>query len=50
MLLSKFPDKFSLDFAENKKIVGELIEIESKKVIAQIAGKVTRLKKLQQTQ
>ena len=44
VLLKKYPDKFSTDFGENKTSVGELADIESKKVKDQIAGHITKIK------
>lgn len=42
-LIEKFPEKFSQDFEENKKILAEVAEISSKKMRNQIAGYVTSL-------
>ena len=42
-LFAQHKDKFTTDFAENKKVVGGLIETESKKIINVIAGYITRL-------
>jgi len=44
VLLEKYPDRFSTDFGENKISVGELADIESKKVKDQIAGHITKIK------
>ncbi len=45
-LLSMYPDRFTDDFEENKKIVSELIEVQSKKLRNQIAGYITHLVKI----
>lgn len=45
-LMEKYPDKFTEDFGENKKIVNEVLVVESKKIKDQVAGYITRLKKL----
>ena len=42
-LVEKFPDKFTQDYAENKKVLDELAEITSKKLKNRIAGYVTSL-------
>lgn len=42
-LIKKYPDKFTEDFGENKKIVEELAEVPSKKLRNIIAGYITRL-------
>ncbi len=42
-LIEKFPDKFAQDYEENKKIIGEVAEINSKKLRNQIAGYITSL-------
>lgn len=42
-LVSRFPDRFTADFEENKKIVETLIETSSSKLRNRIAGYVTRL-------
>jgi len=44
--MEKYPDKFTEDFEENKKIVNEVLVVESKKIKDQVAGYITRLKKL----
>ncbi len=43
-LLSKFPDKFSASFEENKITMKGLISVESKKIRNSIAGYITRIK------
>ena len=42
-LVSLYKDKFTTEFELNKKIVGELAEVRSKKLRNVIAGYVTRL-------
>lgn len=37
-LLQKFPDRFGIEFEENKKIVMELAKINSKQLRNQVAG------------
>ncbi|AEA47931.1 30S ribosomal protein S17e [Archaeoglobus veneficus] len=41
-LLRKYPDKFTGDFDENKKLVAELTNITSKGVRNRVAGYITR--------
>ena len=42
-MVEKFPDKFNQDFADNKKVLEELAEINSKKLKNRIAGYITSL-------
>lgn len=42
ILMEKYPDAFSSDFEQNKDLVTELTNIESKGVRNRIAGYVTR--------
>jgi len=42
-LLKKYPDKFTTDFEENKKVMASLAEIPSTKLKNTIAGYITRL-------
>ena len=42
-LLQKYPDKFSDDFKDNKKILPEVTEMHSKKFKNVISGYITRL-------
>jgi small subunit ribosomal protein S17e len=44
-LLEKNADKFSTDFETNKKIVSQLIDINSKRIRNIVAGYITSLKK-----
>lgn len=39
------PDRFSEDYTQNKKVVQELAEINSKKLLNIITGYITSLKK-----
>ncbi|RLI75113.1 30S ribosomal protein S17e [Archaeoglobales archaeon] len=41
-LLKKYPDVFTSNFNENKKLVSQLTNIESKKVRNRVAGYITR--------
>ncbi len=47
-LLQMYPDLFTRDFEHNKKVVNELIEVNSKKLRNQIAGYITHLKKVEE--
>jgi small subunit ribosomal protein S17e len=47
-LLEMYPDLFTRDFEHNKRVVSQLVEVESKKLRNQIAGYLTRLVKLKQ--
>ena len=42
-LIKKYPEKFSENFEENKKAIGEVAEVHSKKLRNIIAGYLTRL-------
>ncbi|MEM2904877.1 MAG: 30S ribosomal protein S17e [Candidatus Bathyarchaeia archaeon] len=42
-LVDDYPGKFTQDFEENKKVVGILLEVRSKKLRNLVAGHVTRL-------
>jgi small subunit ribosomal protein S17e len=44
-LIEKYPDMFTEDFEANKKIVNELLVVDSKKIKDQVAGYITRLKR-----
>jgi len=37
-LLNRYPDKFNVDFQQNKKIIGEIAKVKSKELRNQIAG------------
>jgi small subunit ribosomal protein S17e len=42
-LVKRYPDKFSTDFEDNKKVLPSLATIRSLKLRNQIAGYITRL-------
>ena len=42
-LIVRYPDKFSTDFDDNKKIITETTELNSKKLRNVMAGYMTRL-------
>lgn len=42
-LVQRFPDKFTTDFENNKKLVEDFIELSSVRLRNRIAGYVTRL-------
>ncbi|MEM5878953.1 MAG: 30S ribosomal protein S17e [Candidatus Aenigmatarchaeota archaeon] len=46
-LLEENTDKFSTDFEANKKIVSQLLDINSKRIRNIVAGYITSLKKKQ---
>lgn len=37
-LLNRFPDKFNVDFQQNKKLIDEIAKVKSKELRNQIAG------------
>lgn len=37
-LLTRYPDKFNVDFQQNKKIIDEIAKVNSKELRNQIAG------------
>jgi small subunit ribosomal protein S17e len=41
-LLRKYPDLFTGDFDENKRLVSELTNVQSKRVRNRVAGYITR--------
>ena len=45
-ILELYPDKVSLSFEENKKLVQEVVDVKSKKLRNQIAGYLTHLMKI----
>ena len=49
-LIDTHPGKFTTDFEENKKLVAEYSTVSTKHLRNKIAGYVTRLVRLQQTQ
>lgn len=48
-LVGRFPNRFTTDFEENKKAVDALTETSSSKVRNRIAGYITRLVRVTQT-
>lgn len=48
-LVSRFPNRFTTDFEENKKAVDTLTETSSSRVRNRIAGYITRLVSVTQT-
>ncbi len=42
-LMERFPDKFTTDFENNKKLVESLTNISSKKLRNRVAGYITQL-------
>lgn len=49
-LIAKYPDRFKDNFEENKKLVGGVAEIHSKKLRNVIAGYLSRLVKKQKSE
>lgn len=47
-LLERYPDKFTMDFEENKKLVLQLVNAQTKWMQNRIAGYVTSLKNLEE--
>jgi len=45
-LLSKYPEIFTDNFEENKKIIDQLVEYKSKRIRNRIAGYITHLVKI----
>lgn len=46
-LLEKFPDKFTTDFEQNKKVVAGILEVKTKKLRNLIVGYLTRIKQVE---
>ncbi len=44
-LLKKYPDKFTEDFDNNKKLVAELTDVQTEQMRNKIAGYVTHYRK-----
>lgn len=44
-LLELYPDRFTTDFSQNRKILDELLEVESKPLKNKIAGYLTSMVK-----
>ena len=42
-LLELYPDRFTTDFSQNRKVLDELLEVESKPLKNKIAGYLTSL-------
>jgi small subunit ribosomal protein S17e len=40
-LLNRYPDKFNVDFQQNKKIIDEIAKVRSKELRNQIAGYIS---------
>lgn len=49
-LLEVYPDKFTDDFENNKRIVTDLTDIQSKTVRNKVAGEITRIMKRRKVQ
>lgn len=49
-LIKKYPDKFTTNFEENKKILSNLVFVPSAKLRNSIAGYITRLVAMSQQQ
>lgn len=47
-LLERYPDKFTIDFEENKQLVVQLVNAQTKWMQNRIAGYVTSLKHLEE--
>jgi len=47
-LMEKYPDAFGSDFEENKKLVAEYTDVESKAIRNRIAGYITRRFKIKE--
>jgi len=47
-LVRRYPDKFTTDFEDNKKLVESLVKVSSIKLRNRIAGYVTRLSAITQ--
>jgi len=45
-LLEKYPDLFTTDFENNKKVIDEILVTSSKKLKNKIAGYITHLKEI----
>lgn len=48
-LVKRFPDRFTADFENNKKVVQELTDVRYNEMRNKIAGYVTRYRLLQET-
>lgn len=47
-LLQRYPDKFTTDFEENKQLVAQLVNTQTKWLLNRVAGYVTHLKHLEE--
>lgn len=47
-LFDKYPDKFTKDFEQNKKMVKQLTNVTSKTIRNRIAGYITRLVRMKE--
>jgi len=43
-VIEKSPDIFSSDYEMNKKVLRDILDVRSKKMLNQIAGYITRMK------
>jgi small subunit ribosomal protein S17e len=46
-LIKQHPGKYTADFGKNKKILGEMLEVQYKKVRNKLAGQITKRVKQQ---
>ena len=46
-LMSRYPERFSADYEQNKRVLVELVDVKAKRLRNRIAGYVTRLKRIQ---
>lgn len=46
-LVEKYPDKFTVDYEANKKLVAELADVPSKKLKNRIAGCISKMKHIE---
>lgn len=49
-LIRRFPDKFSADFEKNKRLVSQLTQGTTTKIRNQIAGYITRILAMEETE
>ena len=47
-LLAAYPNMFTTNFEENKKVVNQLLEVYGKKLRNRIAGYISNLKKIEE--
>jgi len=48
-MVERYPDKFTTDFEENKRLLNSLLEISSTRLRNRIAGYITRLLAISKT-